>query len=258
MKTKLRILFFCLAIALCACHSNSKKKNSTTTHSKDSILAIIPEETVIHEPSFVYGIDISSYQKNEADYLNKHKDSLGFIICKATAGISYVDPDFKSNWEKIKKDGFLRGAYHFYFNTDSPVEQAQHLAKVLQVLEATDLPPVVDVEGGGIHHSVTVEEFAKDLLLFLTTLEKELGRKPMIYTNIVIANEYLKDPQLSSYALWIANYVNKPAPDLPETWKDTGWMFWQRSSSYRIDHFTDDSDVFNGGPSKLAEFIKNY
>jgi lysozyme len=258
MKTKIFLLATISLIIFSACNSNTKKETPSKTETKDTIVTSTPIQPVAKEQPYVYGIDISSYQGNESSDINIHKDSLGFIFCKATQGTYYVDPDFQKNWSQIKKDGFIRGAYHFYMDTDDPVIQAKHFAKTLSTLDSTDLSPVVDVEAGGVHHSVTAEEFAKDLLLFISTLEKELGRKPIIYTNIPFADEYLKDERFSSYALWVANYVDKKQPDLPLTWKKEGWTFWQRNSSFKLENFTDDSDVFNGDTTQLLEFIKTY
>jgi lysozyme len=61
----------------------------------------------------VCGIDISKFQGNEINQLNKQTDQLTFIICKATEGITYTDPDFKTNWPMIQSKGYVRGAYHF-------------------------------------------------------------------------------------------------------------------------------------------------
>ncbi len=48
------------------------------------------------EKSPIKGIDVSKYQHSEIDEIDE-ADSLSFIICKATEGITYVDPKFKQN-----------------------------------------------------------------------------------------------------------------------------------------------------------------
>jgi lysozyme len=40
---------------------------------------------------FVYGIDISHRQNNKIDCISKALDSLSFVICKATEGVTYTD-----------------------------------------------------------------------------------------------------------------------------------------------------------------------
>jgi lysozyme len=257
MKTKTLVLVLSL-LALTACNSNTKKETAPKTVSKDTITKVAPPKPVIPEAPYVYGIDISSYQGDEAEMMSVQKDTLGFVFCKATQGAYGKDSNFASNWSQIKKDGFIRGAYHFYMTKDDPKDQAAHFANTVGSLEATDLPPVIDFEGGGIDKSQSVAQIQSGLNIFITTLEKELGRKPIIYTNIPTANKYLNDSIYAEYALWIANYTNKNQPDVPITWQEKGWTFWQRTDKYKLDNFTDDGDVFNGTKTKLLKFIQSY
>ena len=250
MKTK-QLLTFLLAITfLYACNTKSNTSTETTPATTETQKKA--------EAPYVYGIDISSYQGDETDFLNKHKDSLGFVFCKATQGATYVDPDFKTNWSTIKSDGFLRGAYHFYMSSDDPSSQATNFTTTIQGIESTDIAPVIDFESGGIDSTQTIQEVVNGLTQFINAVEKKLGRKPMIYTDIPTADKYLTDSSFSSYALWVANYNGKDQPDLPTTWSQAGWTFWQRGDDYKIVNFTNDSDVYNGDISKLKDFIKNY
>ena len=135
-----------------------------------------------------------------------------------------------------QKDGFIRGAYHFYYTRDDAVAQAKNFTNAIKSIESTDLPPMVDVEGKGIDKSQTPEEIQKRLLVFLSEVEKTLGRKPIIYTNPAIAKEYFTDPKFGNYALWISNYTKQGQPDIPKVWQNVGWTFWQRSKDYKIVH----------------------
>lgn len=245
-------------ILLFACNSNAKKKTKLAVDTKDSTTLKVAEKPVVQEQPYVYGIDISSYQGDETDDINAKKDTIRFVIAKATQGDGIVDPDFVNNWPQIKKDGFIRGAYHFYVTENNPEAQAKLFASTIGTLEPTDLPPVVDFEGGGIDKSQSVAQIQEGLNTFIQVLEKELGRKPMIYTDLPTANAYLNNPQYADYALWIANYNDKSQPDLPITWQNKGWTFWQRTDDYKLDNFTDDGDVFNGDITKLKGFIQNY
>jgi len=254
MKTKTILLLFFALIVVSACNSSKKKEPKP----KETVAKSKPVKPIAQEPAYVYGIDISSYQGDEADVLNISKDTLGFVFCKATQGANITDPDFANNWSQIKKDGFVRGAYHFYESRDNPVLQARHFTATIRRLESTDLPPVVDFEGEGIDKSQSVEQIQEGLNTFIATLEQELGRKPIIYTDIPTANTYLKNAKYAEYALWIANYTNKSQPDLPITWQQKGWTFWQRTDDYKLGNFTNDGDVFNGNKTQLIEFIQTY
>jgi lysozyme len=256
MKIKAITLGFFAFILLSACNSNAKKEPKPAVDT-DSTSVKAPEKPVVEEQPYVYGIDISSYQGDEVEDINAHKDTIKFVIAKATQGDVIVDTDFATNWPQIKKDGFIRGAYHFYVSSNNTQAQAKLFSQTVGSLDSTDLPPVVDFESGGIDPSESVEEVQAGLMQFITLVQRELGRKPMIYTDIPTANKYL-DQKFSQYALWIADYNGESQPDLPTIWQDKGWTFWQRTDDYKLDNFTDDGDVFNGDITKLEKFILSY
>lgn len=47
-----------------------------------------------------------------------------FTIVRATSGVGYVDPKFKSHWEGARKEGLLRGAYHYLIANQDAKQQA--------------------------------------------------------------------------------------------------------------------------------------
>lgn len=203
------------------------------------------------------GIDISHYQGDEVDYLNKKSDQLSFVICKATEGLSYTDPDFKSNWSMIKSKGFTRGAYHFYHCADDPTKQAQLFLATLGTITKTDFPPIVDFEENSIDKSCNKASIQKNLLVFLQLLEKETGRQPILYTDLNTGNAYLKDEALSSYPLWIANYNGESSPTQPTVWKTKVWTLWQKTSNYKLGTDVNDLDIYNGNLIAFRTFIAN-
>jgi lysozyme len=170
-------------------------------------------------PLFVYGIDISKYQGDEITELSKQKDSLSFIICKATEGITYTDPKFSYNWKMIKEKSFIRGVYHFYRSDDDPIAQANHFTNTIASIKKSDIPPIIDFEEGGIDVSQSVEEVQHTLKIFINQLVKTLDRKPIIYTSVSTGNKYLNDSFFANYKLWIANYNGEKSPDFPNAWK---------------------------------------
>ncbi|MBL4568194.1 MAG: hypothetical protein JKY69_00455 [Flavobacteriaceae bacterium] len=240
-------LFILIGVLTLSC--NQHKKETTNDFKSPSI------ET--KSQLFVYGIDISHFQNNQIDFINKQKDSLDFIICKATEGVTYTDPDFLHNWKMIKEKSFLRGAYHFYRSEDDPLAQAAHFLNAISDIKSTDIPPIIDFEEGGIDKSKSVDEIQSALKIFLKEIENKSKRKPIIYTDINTGNKYLNKPVFADYPLWIANYNGKKIPDLPNAWKNNGWLIWQRSSDYKIKSTTDDFDIFNGSLKEFQEFIKN-
>ena len=255
MKIKHLTIITLAIFAFQSCKKDAKKEVTKEATKKE---APVKKKKKVKEQPFVYGVDISSYQGDEVDLINKHKDSLGFVICKASQGVFLTDPKFQQNWSKIKSDGFIRGAYHFYMSNNDPTDQANYFANVISSIEATDLPPIVDFESGGIDKSQSIDSVSTGLITFIHALEEKLNRKPMIYTDIPTADKYLNDPVFADYALWIAVYNGKSTPDLPSTWAKKGWTLWQRDATYKIVNFTNDSDVFNGDITRMKDFIKSY
>jgi lysozyme len=195
--------------------------------------------------SQVSGIDISSCQGIEIDTLDKSTTGLTFIICKATEGITFADKDFSHNWATILQKGFIRGAYHFYHTGDDPIKQAQHFLSVTGTFAATDLPPIIDFEETSIAPDADKITVANNLLAFLTEVEKQTKRKPIIYTDPNIGNVYLTDPAFALYPLYVADY-NTSLTQLPGAWKDKQWTLWQKNADYVIGTIENDYDVFNG------------
>ena len=115
-------------------------------------------------------------------------------------------------------------------------------------LDATDIPPIVDVETESYPSDSKIDatELQEKLLTFLAELEKKSARTPMVYTSKYFADKYLVNSKLSKYPLWLAEYTNASQPDLPVTWENVGFRIWQKSVSYNIHSETSDFDVFYG------------
>ena len=254
MKKQFSILII-LFILILGCNQKAKEKIDSIT--PKVILEKISKKTKKKAQLFVYGIDISHYQNNEIESIDKQKDSLDFIICKATDGVTYVDPKFLQNWTIAKEKSFIRGAYHFYRCDDSPIEQATHFLNTISNIQSTDIPPIVDFEEGGIDKTQSIKEIQSSLKKFLIEIEKKSKRKPIIYTDINTGNRYLNDLFFANYPLWIANYNGEKTPDLPKIWENKGWFFWQKTANYSFDGTVNDFDKFNGDLTKLKEFIKS-
>lgn len=244
------IILLCSTIIIFVCCNNhhKKTKKKPTTHL----------EKIIHKQVAVYGIDISKYQGKEIQTLTKKQDSISFIICKATEGITYTDPKFSYNWTKIKQKSFLRGAYHFYRSNDNPIQQANNfLSAISSTIKKTDIPPIIDFEMGGIDHSKSIQEIQFSLKSLILQIEKKLNCTPIIYTSVNTGNIYLNNPYFANYPLWIANYDDKNSPNLPKTWKEKGWTLWQKTDSYNIENSKNDLDRFNGSIKLFKQFIEN-
>ncbi|MFT5824098.1 MAG: lysozyme [Crocinitomix sp.] len=258
MKPNMKIYSIALALIAFSCGGRTDKPDtdatdSTNVSASDTIVTETPTETV---PQYVYGIDISSNQGDEVETLDKNKDSLTFVICRATDGITYTDPDFNSNWTTIQEKGFVRGAYHFFESEDDPADQVGNYMNAVGEIDAAGLPPIVDFEGAGIRTDMTVEAVQNNLLQVLEILAEKTGRTPILYTNINEGNKYLNTEDFAKYTLWIADYSGGNTPTLPGVWKDTKWQLWQKSDDYMENGVKNDFDIFNGDLGAFNAFLK--
>lgn len=224
-----------------------KLKNSERT---DSIHQ--KTDSILINNNTHYGIDISHYS---GDILKGEKiaDSIKFIICKATEGLTFEDPYFKYNWPRLKKKNVIRGAYHFFKTKLDPIDQANHFLKTVNTWEDNDITPIVDIETESLptRSRQSIKTIHENLQLFLDIVEKETGRIPMIYTSTRFANKYINNPEFSRYPLWLAQYTTKKNPNLPKTWKDIGYKIWQKSDAYHINSNIEDLNVYVGDLSKI-------
>lgn len=245
-------LLFVGVLVINACKQSVKKE----TIEPELTPEVVDQEIKVNIQSPIYGIDISKYQHDEIDLINKSQDSLHFIICKATEGITYTDPDFSDNWKMIKEKGFIRGAYHFYISHDDPKAQAENYLNTISNINDNDLPPIIDIEGGGIDKLQSIDQVQSTLLSFLKIIENKLNITPIIYTNVSIGNKYLNTSEFANYPLWIASYGEREEPDLPSAWTNKGWLIWQKSDDYEVTNIKNDFDVFNGSLTEFNTFIK--
>jgi lysozyme len=248
-------------VCLFSCDS-PKQETTTTTTDTTTTRASAPDTNGAITTSAIklalplaYGIDISKYQGDEIDFIEKKQDTLTFVICKATEGVTSIDPDFRNNWTTITKKGFTRGAYHFYHCGDEPVAQARHFLSAVDSFSRTDFPPIVDFEEASIDKNCSFSQAESNLLKFLQEIERETGRIPIIYTDNNTGGKYLNNAAFQKYPLFIADYTNSGTPRLPGAWKNKGWALWQKSERYVIHSTTDDFDIFNGSIEELRKFI---
>lgn len=243
------LLFIALS---CGNKQNSTVQNTKQAPTKKQQTEKV--ETATKNVKTVLGIDVSHYQGN-VNWKDIKQDGVLFGYAKATQGAYYSDPKFQENWKNMTSNSIYRGAYHFYVYQDKTIDQANHFINTIKDTKG-ELPPVLDLERAGIDGEADVETYQKDVLLWLQTVEKALGEKPMIYTNTSFGNTYLNHPDFAEYKLWLAEYVPKN-PTVPNAWKTKGWSIWQRSEEGVVNGITGnvDHDIFNGD---LNAFNKSF
>ena len=198
-----------------------------------------------------FGIDVSEYQNiivwNNLGWIQRGA-GISFALIRATAGEDRHDNYFTYNWRESRKNGFMRGAYHYYRPNENSLKQAEnYIAKVK--LSKGDLPPILDIEAKPNKDIQTMEKLRLGLKNWLKVIEKHYGVKPIIYTNENYFKDHLAGHGFEKYTLWIANYQPVWGPSIK------GWKMWQFSRRGRIRGVNGNVDlnVFRGSLSKLKE-----
>lgn len=198
----------------------------------------------------IHGIDISHYQGDiDWDLLRTAQVAdhpIRFVMIKATEGASIVDDKFKSNFIQARDNGFIRGAYHFWSTKTSAQQQAYWFIQQVR-LEAGDLPPVLDVEHKP--QNMTTEDFQREVLTWLHTVEDRFHVKPIIYTYYKFKERYLSDQRFDDYPYWIAHYY------VSKVEYQGKWKFWQHTDAGKLPGIKGDVDldVYNGSYYDLKQ-----
>jgi lysozyme len=192
------------------------------TNSSEETKITIPKTKAEH----AFGIDVSHYQG--LIIWEKVKEShhpIEFVFIRSTMGRDGKDLYFNRNWEHAQKQGFLRGAYHYFRPNESGQEQFENFKRRVK-LEPGDLPPVVDVEEQskkGNSHLID------ELNLWIRLVEEHYGVKPILYTGHTFYRTFLKG-KVDGCPLWIADYNYGAKNKL----LDTNWSFHQFSDKVRV------------------------
>lgn len=207
--------------------------------------------TTVYPDGKVRGIDISHYQDNiDWDKLRNaliNDTPIRFMFVKATEGTDIIDENFNQNFYNARKNGIIRGAYHFFSLKSDAKKQARLFCKIVQ-LENNDLPPVLDVELRPTD-GYSVKKLQREVLTWLNIVEKHYGVTPILYTNYSFKMSYLNTPEFDKYPYWIAHYYEQ---ELKYKGK---WAFWQHTDAGHVDGIKGyvDVNLFNGNYQNLMD-----
>jgi lysozyme len=196
----------------------------------------------------VRGIDVSSYQKQVDWKQVAQTGQYTFVFIKATEGKNYKDTYFQANWRGTKEQGLIRGAYHFYSDYRTGIEQANNYISMVPK-ETGMLPPVMDLEVSGKDRKVMLRE----IKVFLVRLEQYYGMKPIIYTDYDRYAEYIEG-NFEDYTIWIRDVLTPVNRS-----KVKNWTFWQYCDRGHVPGITEfvDLNVFSGEREQLNELVRN-
>lgn len=195
------------------------------------------------------GLDVSEFQGkirwSKVDSLEE-KYPISFVFIRATAGNDRVDNQFLNNWEGVKEQKIIRGAYHYYRPNENSIEQAKLFIKTVK-LHKGDLPPVLDIEK--LPKNQSLDSLKKGLKRWLNKVEAHYKVRPIIYTGERYYDDFLKE-EFSEYLFWIANY-NFYREKMEDDW--LFWQFTEKATMPGIKHSVD-VNIYNGDLQQL-QFI---
>ena len=198
------------------------------------------------------GIDVSHYQ-GSVNWASVKKAGNSFGFAKATEGTSYTDPNFASNWSRMKNAGVIPGAYHFGRPGSSATTQAAHFVNTVKAAQgglSGGLQLVLDLETTDGKTPAQVKAWMET---FLSEIQRLTGKPAIIYTGYYFWRDSVGNPS-SNYncPLWIASYNS--APTIPAAW--SYYTFWQYTDSGVVSGVGGnvDQDKFNGSLTTLRKF----
>ena len=196
----------------------------------------------------VRGVDVSKYQ-GAIKWPEVSAAGIGVGFARISDGTANPDAYFTANWQGMKAQGMVRGAYQYFRASVDPTAQANLVMASLQRaggLDAADLPVVMDIETADGQAEATIES---NMRTWLSAVSAHTLRTPIIYTS---AGTYpVKSAAFAAYPLWVADY-GATCPSMPTGW--SRWMFWQTSSSGSVNGITGavDLDEFDGTLGDLS------
>jgi uncharacterized protein (TIGR03382 family) len=237
----LRWAFACVLAGACG---------DLTSDPSSSALAITEQDTVVCGAGpTVKGIDVSAYQ-GLIDWAAARADGVEYAFIRASDGTSFLDAQFDRNWDAVRAQGILRGAYQFFRPDQDPIAQADLLlGKIAN--SPGDLPPVIDVEDAG---GLPPDAVAAAVGAWLDRVRPVIGREPIIYTGFYFWRDQVGAADMTASPLWHAQYTTADCPNIAPPWPD--WAFWQYTATGAVAGIAGavDIDRFNGTREDLATF----
>ena len=177
-------------------------------------------------------IDISSNNSHPINWTYVAKASISGAYIKATEGLSYINPFFKSDTKGATSIGLPYGAYDFAQPSVDPIADAKFFVSHGGGLG--QLPPALDYE-------TPTKSASHDVawaVTWLNEIKVLTGRTPIIYTGAYYSWSHAS--ALNAWNLWLPAYsagyshVNSACglrpPVIPSAWAKKGWIMWQFTS----------------------------
>ena len=206
------------------------------------------------------GIDISGWQRG----IDLSRVPCDFVICKATGGTGFVNPDCDRAYQQAKRLGKKLGVYHFAREKGyegSAIQEADFFLKNIEGYIGEAIL-VLDWEASAV-------KLGPDWALqWLNRVYEKTGVKPLLYTYNNSVNTYDWSRVVAAdYGLWNAGYYaygttfydyNPNAPLKGGTGAWPGAAMYQYTSEGRLGYWNGnlDLDVFYGSASAWDAYAR--
>lgn len=203
----------------------------------------------------LYGQDVSGWQ-GEVDWAAQAELGSRFAYVKATEGRSYRSPTFNHQYLGAGDAGLARGGYHFARpDSGGPEEQADFFLNNGGgwTDDGITLPGMVDFESySGLprDYGLSAQEMREWIMGFSNRYRDQVGRRPVLYTNLNWWNDVVGDWTPVNSPLFLAAYQSDAPTTLPGRW--WAWELWQYSES---GPFAGDSNVWHGSEDEFSRFV---
>lgn len=181
------------------------------------------------------GIDVSSHQTG----INLATVPCDFVICKATEGTSYVNPDCDRAYQQAKKAGKCLGVYHYASGGNPTAEADYFLSHIKGYIGEAIL--ALDWESYG-NKAFGVSDF-NWCKTWLDRVYAKTGVKPLLYVSQSIMGRF---NGIGDYGLWVAQYANMSLTGYQSTpWNEGAYscVIRQYSSRGRLIGYNSDLDL---------------
>ncbi len=197
------------------------------------------------------GIDVSHFQ-GTIDWTSVAAAGIRFAFIKASEGRTGTDDRFVTNWACSKVAGIPRGAYHFaHPAANSPEDEADNFLRVLNAVDAADLPAVLDLEAAAISPPAALQDWAAR---WLRRVQAAANKTPILYTGSAFLRASLArgGALAPTFPLWIARYNGGVDPGDVGAWPE--WRLWQWSANGAVPGIAHDVDLdwLVGGEAALT------
>ncbi|MBQ9362542.1 MAG: glycosyl hydrolase family 25 [Bacteroidaceae bacterium] len=235
MRISVLLLLFFLVLSASATMKDKKKKEKVV-----EVYGLVDPDPMpqkprpehhnrpLDQPLMIYddgkglcGFDMSHYQgRVDWDALSSDPNA-GFVYLKASEGSSLKDNMYITYYNEARRVGLKVGSYHFFRPNCTAREQFENFRSMIRGRHQ-DLIPIIDVEVQS--KGVSMYLFYDRLAELLQLVEKEVGRKPMIYTGQRFYNNHFSSSRFRGvYPFMIACYTFEE----PVLYNNDDFLIWQ-------------------------------